>query len=66
MTIFEIIILGIIYLFCLSFSIEMLMETKCVKFERVVLFLLILMAAPLFTVFVIGAFTANIINNSME
>ena len=66
MTIFEIIILGIIYLFCLSFSVEMLMEAECGKLERILLFVLILIAAPLFTIFVIGAFIADIINKTME
>lgn len=66
MTLFEIIILGVIYSFCLSFSIEVLMETACNKIERVLLFLFILLCAPLITVATIGAVIADNINKGMR
>lgn len=66
MTIFEIIILGIIYLFCLSFSIESLMGTECDKIEGILLFLFVLLCAPLITVVIIGAFIADNINKIMK
>jgi ABC-type multidrug transport system permease subunit len=66
MTPFEIIILSAIYVFCLSFSVEMLMETECGKFERFLLLLLILITAPILTTIAIGMFIADIINKAME
>lgn len=66
MTIFEIIILGIIYCFCLSFSIEALTETECDKIEGILLFLFVLLCAPLITVVIIGAFIADNINKVMK
>jgi len=66
MTPFEIIIFGIIYAFCIAFSTEMLLEIKCNIFKRFLLFLLILIVAPLFTISIIGAFIADIINKSMK
>ena len=66
MTPFEIIILSIIYIFCLSFSVEMLMETECGKFERFLLFLLMLIISPIVVTIIIGAFIADIINKAME
>ena len=66
MTPFEIIILSIIYVFCLSFSVEMLMETECGKFERFLMFLLMLIIAPIATTIAIGMFIADIINKAME
>lgn len=66
MTPFEIIILGIIYVFCLSFSVEMLMETEYGKFERFLMFLLMLIIAPIATTIAIGMFVADIINKAME
>ena len=67
MTPFEIIILGIIYTFCIAFSTETLMEeVDCGMFERFLLFILILLASPLFTISVIGMWFADIINKSIE
>ncbi len=66
MTIFEIIIISIIYVFCLSFSVEVLMETECGKFERFLMFLLMLIISPIVTTIAIGIFIADIINKAME
>lgn len=66
MTLFELIILGLIYVFCVAFSGEMFSEIKCNIFERFLLYLLILIIAPLFTISVIGAFIADIINKSIK
>lgn len=66
MTPFEIIILGIIYIFCVSFSTEILMETECGTFERFFLFIFILIASPLFAISIIGIGIADIINKSMD
>ena len=66
MTPFEIIIFGIIYTFCIAFSVEMLSEIKCNMFKRFLLLLLILIGAPVFTISMIGAFIADIINKSIK
>lgn len=66
MTLFEIIILFLIYTFCLAFSCEILFKTKCSKFERFLLFLLILVNAPVLTTAIIGMFVADIINKKLE
>ena len=66
MTLFEIIILGLIYIFCVAFSGEVFLEIKCNIFERFLLFLLILIIAPLFTISMIGGFIADMINKSIK
>lgn len=66
MTLFEFTILGLIYVFCVAFSCEMFLEIKCNMFERFLLFLLILIVAPWFTVSIMGAFIADIINKSIK
>lgn len=63
MTPFEIIILALVYIFCLTFSIVLFMEAEFDKFERVILFLVILLFAPLFTMATLGGCLAAIIHN---
>ena len=66
MTLFEIIILSIIYVFCLSFSVEMLMETECGEFERFLMFLLMLIIAPIVTIITIGIGVYDILGRLTE
>lgn len=66
MTPFEFTILVLIYIFCVAFSYEIFSEIKCNVFERFLLFLLILVIGPFFTISLIGAFIANIVNKSLK
>ena len=63
MTLFEIIILVLVYIFCFTFSIVLFMEADCDKFERVILFLVILALSPLLTMVILGVYLATILHN---
>ena len=63
MTPFEIIILALVYIFCVTFSIVFLMEEKCNKVERIILVLVILALAPLLTTVILGVYIATILYN---
>ena len=63
MTLFNIIILILLYIFCVTFSIVFLMEEKCNKVERIILVLVILALAPLLTTVILGVYIATILYN---
>ena len=63
MIVFEIIILLLIYIFCFTFSTVFFMEEECSKFERVILFLVILALSPLLTMVILGVYLATILYN---
>ena len=63
MTLFEIIILALVYIFCFTFSITMFMEEECSKVERVILFLVTLALSPLLTMVILGVYLATILYN---
>lgn len=63
MTPFEIIVLALIYIFCLTFSIVLFMEEECNKIERAILFLVILVLSPLLTTVILGVYLAAILHN---
>lgn len=62
MTPFEIIILVLIYIFCVTFSIVLFMEAECDKFERAILLLVLLVFSPIFTMATLGGCLAAIIH----
>lgn len=63
MTPFEIIVLVLVYIFCITFSIVLFMEAECDKFERAILLLVILLFAPLFTMATLGGCLAAVLHN---
>ena len=60
---FEIIILLLLYIFCCAFSTAILMEADCSTIERVILFLLMLVIAPIFAVATLGVYIATILHS---
>ena len=63
MTLFETIILVLMYTFCFTFSIVILTEAVYDKFDRVIFFLLMLVLSPLFAMIVLGVYVASIITD---
>ena len=65
MTLFEIIILFLIYIFCFAFSVEFLIKTANGHFGSLLLFLFILVIAPILVISVLGIYVADVINKRL-